>query len=163
MFMAHTAYLSAVICLTLRNSMSIYLLNSQEANGRNIENIPNDINVLIPKFYLTSQNLMTGTVFFLLNSGWSNLNFLMILYNYCILVAFQVPVNHLGKHKYERQISYTDAIDICREYLHPHTNLNNKTLIQLLLRYIHPVRSDRKETRKKRRSRRCIPFTHRIA
>lgn len=96
---------------------------------------------------------------FIIQEIWAR----MILYNYCILVAFQVPVNHLGKHKYERQISYTDAIDICREYLHPHTNLNNKTLIQLLLRYIHPVRSDRKETRKKRRSRRCIPFTHRIA
>lgn len=96
---------------------------------------------------------------FIIQEIWAR----MILYNYCILVAFQIPVNHSEKHKYERQISYADAIDICREYLHPHTNLNNKTLIQLLLRYIHPVRPDRKEIRKKRRSRRCIPFTHRIA
>ena len=87
----------------------------------------------------------------------------MILYNYCILVAFQIPIDNLKKYKHEQQISYKDAIDICREYLHPHTYLKNKTLIQLLLRYIHPVRPDRKVPRKTRRSRRFTPFTHRIA
>ena len=87
----------------------------------------------------------------------------MILYNYCILVAFQIPIDNLKKYKHERQISYKDAIDICREYLHPHTYLKNKTLIQLLLRYIHPVRPDRKVPRKTRRSRRFTPFTRRIA
>ena len=75
----------------------------------------------------------------------------------------KLAFDNLKKYKHERQISYKDAIDICREYLHPHTYLKNKTLIQLLLRYIHPVRPDRKVPRKTRRSRRFTPFTHRIA
>ena len=96
---------------------------------------------------------------FIIQEIWAR----MILYNYCILVAFQIPIDNLKKYKHERQISYKDAIDICREYLHPHTYLKNKTLIQLLLRYIHPVRPDRKVPRKTRRSRRFTPFTRRIA
>ena len=111
------------------------------------------------KYDISAVNFHSKKREFIIQEIWAR----MILYNYCILIAFQIPINNLKKYKHERQISYKDAIDICRKYLHPHTYLKNKTLIQLLLRYIHPVRPDRKVPRKTRRSRRFTPFTHRIA
>ena len=59
----------------------------------------------------------------------------MILYNYCILLAFQVPVNHSVKHKYEDDItsitvSYKDnAIEDIKEYRKMLSNIFGDILI----------------------------------
>lgn len=85
----------------------------------------------------------------------------LLLYNYCELITAHVilKTDKLNKTK---QVNFTVAISICREYLRQKRQLSPPDVIKLIERYILPVRPNRKDPRKVK-SQAAVSFLYRVA
>ena len=83
----------------------------------------------------------------------------LTMYNFCELITQPVVIQQ-GQKKYTYKVNFSDAVHICFEFFLgnvPPPNVEAK-----LMRYISPIRPDRKETRKKTQKP-AVSFTYRIA
>lgn len=71
----------------------------------------------------------------------------LLLYNYCELITAHVVQQIQNKDK-TKQVNFTIAIYICREYLRQKRNLSPPDVIKLIEKNILPVRPGRKDPRK---------------
>ena len=71
----------------------------------------------------------------------------LLLYNYCELITTHVVQQMQNKDK-TKQVNFTIAIYICREYLRQKRNLSPPDVIKLIEKHILPVRPGRKDPRK---------------
>lgn len=85
----------------------------------------------------------------------------LLLYNYCELITTHVilKTDRLDKTK---QVNFTVAIYICREYLRHKRQLNPPDVIKLIERNILPVRPNRKDPRKVK-PQASVSFLYRVA
>lgn len=70
----------------------------------------------------------------------------LLLYNYCELITAHVVEQKQNKDK-TKQVNFTIAIYICREYLRQKRNLSPPDVIKLIEKNILPVRPGRKDPR----------------
>ena len=70
----------------------------------------------------------------------------LLLYNYCELITAHVVEQMQNKDK-TKQVNFTIAIYICREYLRQKRNLSPPDVIKLIEKNILPVRPGRKDPR----------------
>ena len=84
----------------------------------------------------------------------------LLLYNYCELITTHVV------QKMEitetKQVNFTIAIYICREYLRNKRNLSPPDVIKLIEKHILPVRPGRKDPRKVK-AQTSVSFLYRVA
>ena len=85
----------------------------------------------------------------------------LLLYNYCELITTHVIVQMKNKDK-TKQVNFTVAIYICREYLRQKRNLSPPDVIKLIEKHILPVRPRRKDPRKVK-PRASVRFLYRVA
>lgn len=85
----------------------------------------------------------------------------LLLYNYCELITTHVVQQMKNKDK-TKQVNFTIAIYICREYLRHKRNLSPPDVIKLIERYILPVRPGRRDTRKVK-PQASVSFLYRVA
>lgn len=71
----------------------------------------------------------------------------LLLYNYCELITTHVVQRIQTKGK-TKQVNFTIAIYICREYIRQKRNLSPTDVIKLIEKHILPVRPGRKDPRK---------------
>lgn len=71
----------------------------------------------------------------------------LLLYNYCELITTHVVQRIQTKGK-TKQVNFTIAIYICREYIRQKRNLSPPDVIKLIEKHILPVRPGRKDPRK---------------
>lgn len=85
----------------------------------------------------------------------------LLLYNYCELITAHVvqQMQNTGKTK---QVNFTIAIYICREYLRQKRNLSPPDVIKLIEKNILPVRPGRKDPRKVK-PQASVSFLYRVA
>ena len=85
----------------------------------------------------------------------------LLLYNYCELITAHVvqQMQNTGKTK---QVNFTIAIYICREYLRQKRNLSPPDVIKLIEKHILPVRPGRKDPRKVK-PQASVSFLYRVA
>lgn len=85
----------------------------------------------------------------------------LLLYNYCELITTHVIVQMKNKDK-TKQVNFTVAIYICREYLRQKRNLSPPDVIKLIEKHILPVRPGRKDPRKVK-PQASVSFLYRVA
>lgn len=85
----------------------------------------------------------------------------LLLYNYCELITTHVIVQMKNKDK-TKQVNFTVAIYICREYLRQKRNLRPPDVIKLIEKHILPVRPGRKDPRKVK-PQASVSFLYRVA
>ena len=85
----------------------------------------------------------------------------LLLYNYCELITTHVVQQMQNKDK-TKQVNFTIAIYICREYLRQKRNLSPPDVIKLIEKHILPVRSGRKDPRKVK-PQASVSFLYRVA
>lgn len=85
----------------------------------------------------------------------------LLLYNYCELITTHVVQQMKNKDK-TKQVNFTIAIYICREYLRHKRNLSPPDVIKLIERYILPVRPGRRDPRKVK-PQASVSFLYRVA
>ena len=85
----------------------------------------------------------------------------LLLYNYCELITTHT-VQHMKKKDKTKQVNFTIAIYICREYLRRKRNLSPPDVIKLIEKNILPVRPGRKDPRKVK-AQASVSFLYRIA
>lgn len=85
----------------------------------------------------------------------------LLLYNYCELITTHVVQQMQNKDK-TKQVNFTIAIYICREYLRPKRNLSPPDVIKLIEKHILPVRPGRKYPRKVK-PQASVSFLYRVA
>lgn len=85
----------------------------------------------------------------------------LLLYNYCELITTHVIVQMKNKDK-TKQVNFTVAIYICREYLRQKRNLSPPDVIKLIEKHILPVRPERKDPRKVK-PQASVSFLYRVA
>ena len=85
----------------------------------------------------------------------------LLLYNYCELITAHVvqQMQNTGKTK---QVNFTIAIYIYREYLRQKRNLSPPDVIKLIEKNILPVRPGRKDPRKVK-PQASVSFLYRVA
>ena len=69
----------------------------------------------------------------------------LLLYNYCELITTHV-VQQMQNNDKTKQVNFTIAIYICREYLRQKRNLSPPDVIKLIEKYTLPVRPGRKNS-----------------
>lgn len=84
----------------------------------------------------------------------------LLLYNYCELITTHV----IQQMKIEetKQVNFTVAIYICREYLRQKRNLSPPAVIKLIKKHILPVRPGRRDPRKVK-PQASVSFLYRVA
>ena len=85
----------------------------------------------------------------------------LLLYNYCELITTHVVQQMQTKDK-TKQVNFTIAIYICREYLRQKRNLSPPDVIKLIEKHILPVRPGRKDPRKVK-PQASVSFLYRVA
>lgn len=85
----------------------------------------------------------------------------LLLYNYCELITTHVVQQMQNKDK-TKQVNFTIAIYICREYLRQKRNLSPPDVIKLIEKHILPVRPGRKDPRKVK-PQASVSFLYRVA
>ena len=85
----------------------------------------------------------------------------LTLYNYCELITSHV-VNQMKDKGNTKQVNYTIAIYICREFLRHKKQLSPPDVIKLIKKYILPVRIGRKDPRKVK-TQSAVSFLYRVA
>lgn len=85
----------------------------------------------------------------------------LLLYNYCELITTHVVQQMQNKDK-TKQVNFTIAIYICREYLRQKRNLSPPDVIKLIEKHILPVRPGRKYPRKVK-PQASVSFLYRVA
>lgn len=85
----------------------------------------------------------------------------LLLYNYCELITTHIVQQMQNKDK-TKQVNFTIAIYICREYLRPKRNLSPPDVIKLIEKHILPVRPGRKDPRKVK-PQASVSFLYRVA
>lgn len=84
----------------------------------------------------------------------------LLMYNFVSLVVSGQTIKHENrKHKYKS--SFSIAIQACREYIR--NNITQETVIQLLLKYLTPIRANRKAIRRKKKDRSVMSFNYRFS
>lgn len=86
----------------------------------------------------------------------------LLLYNYCELITTHVVQQMQDKDK-TKQVNFTIAIYICREYLRQRRNLSPPDVIKLIEKHILPVRPGRKGPRKAIKPQTSVSFLYRVA
>lgn len=86
----------------------------------------------------------------------------LLLYNYCELITTHVVQQMQDKDK-TKQVNFTIAIYICREYLRQRRNLSPPDVIKLIEKHILPVRPGRKDPRKVIKPQASVSFLYRVA
>jgi hypothetical protein len=87
----------------------------------------------------------------------------LLLYNYCELITTYVIDQMEDKHKGKtKQVNFTIAMYICREYLRQKRNLSPPDVIKLIEKHILPVRPGRKDPRKVK-PQAAVSFLYRVA
>ena len=71
----------------------------------------------------------------------------LLLYNYCELITTHV-IKQMKNNDKTKQVNFTIAIYICREYLRNKRNLSPPDVINLIEKHVLPVRPGRKDPRK---------------
>jgi len=85
----------------------------------------------------------------------------LIMYNFCELITLHVVITHKPrKHTY--QANFTMAIHICKKYFLKLFDKDPPNIEALILRYILPIRKDRKYPRNIR-SQSSVSFIYRVA
>ena len=85
----------------------------------------------------------------------------LLLYNYCELITTHV-VNQMENKDKTKQVNFTVAIYICREYLRQKRSIRPPDVIKLIEKYILPVRPGRKDPRKVK-PQANVSFLYRVA
>ncbi len=85
----------------------------------------------------------------------------LLLYNYCELITTHV-VQQMQNNDKTKQVNFTIAIYICREYLRQKRNLSPPDVIKLIEKHILPVRPGRKGPRKVK-PQASVSFLYRVA
>lgn len=85
----------------------------------------------------------------------------LLLYNYCELITTHV-IQQMKSRDKTKQVNFTIAIYICREYLRNRRNLSPPDVIKLIEKHVLPVRPGRKDPRKVR-VQSSVSFLYRVA
>lgn len=85
----------------------------------------------------------------------------LLLYNYCELITTHV-IKQMKNNDKTKQVNFTIAIYICREYLRNKRNLSPPDVINLIEKHVLPVRPDRKDPRKVK-PQAPVSFLYRVA
>ena len=85
----------------------------------------------------------------------------LLLYNYCELITTHI-VNQMKNKDKTKQVNFTVAIYICREYLRQKRNIRPPDVIKLIEKHILPVRPGRKYPRKVK-PQASVSFLYRVA
>ena len=85
----------------------------------------------------------------------------LLLYNYCELITTHVIQQMKNKDK-TKQVNFTIAIYICREFLRNKRNLSPPDVIKLIEKYVLPIRPGRKDPRKVN-PQASVSFLYRVA
>lgn len=85
----------------------------------------------------------------------------LLLYNYCELITTYVVHEMKNKDK-TKQVNFTIAIYICREYLRQKRNLSPPDVIKLIEKHVLPIRPGRKDPRKVK-AQASVSFLYRVA
>ena len=85
----------------------------------------------------------------------------LLLYNYCELITTHV-IKQMKDNDKTKQVNFTIAIYICREYLRNKRNLSPPDVIDLIEKHVLPVRPGRKDPRKVK-PQASVSFLYRVA
>ena len=85
----------------------------------------------------------------------------LLLYNYCELITTHV-IRQMKNNDKTKQVNFTIAIYICREYLRNKRNLSPPDVINLIEKHVLPVRPGRKDPRKVK-PQASVSFLYRVA
>ena len=85
----------------------------------------------------------------------------LLLYNYCELITTHV-IKQMKNNDKTKQVNFTIAIYICREYLRNKRNLSPPNVINLIEKHVLPVRPGRKGPRKVK-PQASVSFLYRVA
>ena len=85
----------------------------------------------------------------------------LTLYNYCELITSHV-VEQMEDKDNTKQVNFTIAIYICREFLRQKKQLSPPDVIKLIKKYILPVRLGREDPRKVK-PQSAVSFLYRVA
>ena len=85
----------------------------------------------------------------------------LLLYNYCELITTHV-IKQMKNNDKTKQVNFTIAIYICREYLRNKRNLSPPDVINLIEKHVLPVRPGRKDPRKVK-PQASVSFLYRVA
>lgn len=85
----------------------------------------------------------------------------LLLYNYCELITTHV-IQQMKKEDKTKQVNFTIAIYICREFLRQKRQLSPPDVIKLIEKHILPVRPGRKDPRKVK-PQASVSFLYRVA
>ena len=85
----------------------------------------------------------------------------LLLYNYCELITTHVIQQMKNKDK-TKQVNFTIAIYICREFLRNKRNLSPPDVIKLIEKHVLPIRPGRKDPRKVN-PQASVSFLYRVA
>ena len=85
----------------------------------------------------------------------------LTLYNYCECITTYV-INQNNKISKRKQVNFTIAIYICREYLRNKRNLSPPHVAKLIEKYTLPIRPGRKDPRKVK-PQSSVSFIYRVA
>ena len=85
----------------------------------------------------------------------------LLLYNYCELITTYV-IQQMDSRDKTKQVNFTIAIYICREYLRNKRNLSPPDVIKLIEKHVLPVRPGRKDPRKVK-VQSSVSFLYRVA
>jgi hypothetical protein len=85
----------------------------------------------------------------------------LTIYNYCELITTHIMRNS-KKISTTKQVNFTIAIYICREYLRNKSQLSPPDVAKLIEKYILPIRPGRKDPRKVK-SQASVSFIYRVA
>ena len=83
------------------------------------------------------------------------------MYNYCELITTHV-IKQMKDNDKAKQVNFTIAIYICREYLRNKHNLSPPDVINLIEKHVLPVRPGRKDPRKVK-PQASVNFPYRVA
>ena len=85
----------------------------------------------------------------------------LLLYNYCELITTHV-IKQMKNNDKTKQVNFTIAIYICREYLRNKRNLSPPDVINLIEKHVLPVRPGQKDPRKVK-PQASVSFLYRVA
>ena len=85
----------------------------------------------------------------------------LLLYNYCELITTHV-IKQMKNNDKTKQVNFTIAIYICREYLRNRRNLSPPDVINLIEKHVLPVKPGRKDPRKVK-PQAPVSFLYRVA
>lgn len=85
----------------------------------------------------------------------------LLLYNYCELITSHV-VRQINNKDKKKQVNFTIAIYICREFLRHKKQISPPDMIKLIQKYTLPVRPGRKDPRKVK-AQTSVSFLYRVA